>query len=277
MSEHDVERRWRAQSTETPSERVDAAIRAAARRDLRRRPAWTRYAPLAAAASVGVIAILLVRQSPREDLTRVAPVDAQVMTEEALREENAAGVDSATSGTTGAPRPAPAEAPPAATQSAASHADATPPAVPAAPAARKAAAPAPEPPPVAREAAPVTQRSTEMRARIPAPAAVAAQASAVADANGEAPALPARLIELITADAAAVAEVDPQDVRILGWQSVTWSDGSLGCRTPGELAIQVLTPGYRVQVLAGALALEYHTDAHDLVRLCRGGEARGTR
>ena len=273
MNDQDIERLWRAQSTETPGERIDAVIRAAARRDLRRRPAWTRYAPLAAAASVGVIAILLVRQSPREDLTRVAPVGAPVVTEDALRDRTAAGDDSAASVPAATPRSAEAEAPPAATQSAATQATAA----PAAPAARKAAAPAPEPPPVAREAAPGVQRSTEMRARIPAPAAVAAQASAVADANGEAPALPARLIELITADAAAVAEVDPQDVRILEWQAVTWSDGSLGCRTPGELAIQVLTPGYRVQVLAGALALEYHTDAHDLVRLCHRGEARGTR
>jgi len=270
MNDQDIERLWRAQSTETPGERIDAVIRAAARRDLRRRPYWTRYAPLAAAASVGVIAILLVRQSPREDLTRVAPVDAQVMTEEALGE-------------------------PAATQSAETEAAGAPAAAPAAPAARKLAPPAPEPPMVARDSAASpavpstvqsasdrpsgagTQRSAEMRARVPAPAAVKAQAAADAHANGETPALPERLIELITADAAAVAQIDPRDVRILQWESVTWSDGSLGCRTPGEMAIQVLTPGYRVQVLAGALALEYHTDARDLVRLCRQGEPPATR
>lgn len=261
MSEQDIERQWRAASTETPGERIDAAIRAAARRNMQRRPAWSRYVPLAAAASVGVVAILLVRQSPHEDLTRVAPITAPVVTEESVAEDAVA--------------PAVPDAPtaPAASQRA--------PASPAA-AERKTAPPVPDAFParatpdagVARAEA--EQRSIAAMARAPAPAAaaadsaeVAADATAGTHANGEAQLLPARLVELITADAAAVADVDPQDVEIVSWEAITWSDGSLGCRTRGEMAIQVLTPGYRVQVLAGGQSLVYHTDRRDLVRLCR--------
>lgn len=268
MSDQDIEQRWRAQSTEIPGERIDAAIRAAARRDIRRRPAWTRYAPLAAAASVGVIAILLVRQSPREDLTRVAPIGAQVIE-----------ADDTAAPAAPAPQLPPAiEAPPAAAAPAA----APPAAAPPVPAARKAVPPAPAPPAVAsdtastaavtgteRAPAATERRSAEMQRRASAPAAVAADAVVSAYANGEAQALPARLVELITADAASVARVGAQQVEIVSWESVTWSDGSLGCRTRGEIAIQVLTPGYRVQVRAGGETLEYHTDQHELVRLCR--------
>lgn len=269
MSEQDIEQRWRAQSTETPGERIDTAIRAAARRNVRRRPAWSRYAPLAAAASVGVIAILLVRQSPHEDPTRVAPIDTQVVTEEAVTEDVATPT-----APPALPAPSPATFP----------AEPPPPSPAEAPAAAPptAAAPAPAPPAVAGDAAPTAavpsteraQAATELRsagskAHVSAPAAVAADAAVSAYTNGEAQALPARLVELITADAAAVADVDPQDVEIVSWEAVTWSDGSLGCRTRGEMAIQVLTPGYRVQVLAGGQPLVYHTDRRDLVRLCR--------
>lgn len=279
MNDQDIERQWRAQSTETPRERTDAAIRAAARRELRRRPAWTRYAPLAAAASVGVIAILLVRQSPRDDLTRVAPIDAQVITEEAITEKSAAAGDTAMADDTAAPAAPVAPAPPPPSPAATPSPAAAPVPVPPASEARKAVPPAP---------AATELRRTEIQRR----AATAADAAASADkaapaaedaaisayANGDAEAaLPVQLVELITADAAAVASVDPQDVEIVSWESVTWSDGSLGCGTRGEIAIQVLTPGYRVKVLAGGESLEYHTDQHQLVRLCRTIKAGGER
>lgn len=287
MNEQDIERQWRAASTETPVERIDAAIRAAARRDVRRRPAWSRYAPLAAAASVGVIAILLVRQSPHEDLTREAPIDAQVMTEEALTEDVAAPAAPAAP-----PAPSPAEAPAAAPASAGDSmesrrsASVEAPAVAAqraaeAPAAveRKTAPPAPDTLPVPTgipARAEAEQRGVASKARATAPAAAdvdvtdrPSPGAAGVYANGEAQALPSRLLELIAADAAAVADVDPRDVEIVSSEAVTWSDGSLGCRARGEIAIQVLTPGYRVQVVAGGQPLVYHTDRRDLVRLCR--------
>lgn len=257
MNEQDIERHWRARSNEMPDERVDAAIRAAARRELRRRPAWMRYAPLAAAASVGVIAILLVRLSPQENLARVAPPA-----------QPAAPV-------TPAPvTPAPPSTPPTAAPAEAPRATAAPP-TSAAPAAAPPAAPtrkvAPSPPPapLAEAArAEAQQRSAELRARDSATAAMAAGAADSDYTNGDSVALPARLVELITADAAAAAEVDPQEVEIVSWEPVTWSDGSLGCRTRGEVAIQVLTPGYRVQVLAAGEPLVYHTDREGLVRRC---------
>jgi len=256
MNEQDIEQRWRAQSTEQPSGRVDAAIRAAARRELRRRPAWLRYAPLAAAASVGVIAILLVRQSPHEEPTRVAPIDVPTVPATSLTPLPPAAETPAVAPPPGA---APTVAPPA----------------------RKIAPTPPAAEPARAEAqqrsAETRQASAEQQARDSAPAAIAAGAADIAYTNGEAPTLPARLVELITADAAAVAEVDPQDVEIVSWESVTWSDGSLGCRTRGEVAIQVLTPGYRVQVLAGGEPLVYHTDREGLVRLCSTVRSRAPR
>jgi len=242
MNDGELERQWRAHSTELPSRQLDESIRTSARRAMRRRPAWQRYVPLAAAASVGVIAFLLVRQTPSP-----API-------------------------------------------------ATTPAAPTAPAA----------PVVAENAA---KRSREVTQEREQPAAMAAQVPAEAPARDEAPALakalapataaesraapsslagadavagqaidglPPQIEALVKADAARRTGIEPEQVAIVAATAVTWPDGAIGCRRPGELAIQVLTPGYRVDVDAAGKHFVYHTDTHAQIRVCRTQEPDGS-
>ncbi len=59
---------------------------------------------------------------------------------------------------------------------------------------------------------------------------------------------------------AAEHDLDPGHVQVVAVEEVTWNDSSLGCSRPGEMYLQVLTPGYRVTLeAAGELAI-YHTD-----------------
>jgi len=79
-----VDQAWREASTEGPSARIDAAILEAARAEVARKPAakaapisrgrrdwWTRWQPLAAAATVAGFAFILVQTIPRD--REVAP------------------------------------------------------------------------------------------------------------------------------------------------------------------------------------------------------------
>ncbi len=89
---------------------------------------------------------------------------------------------------------------------------------------------------------------------------------------GEAPAerLAAVLDDLagrIGADAAANAEA-------IVAEAMTWPDGSLGCRVPGEVYPQVLTPGYRVVLLAAGVDYDYRMAEAGIVRLCESGKPR---
>lgn len=62
---------------------------------------------------------------------------------------------------------------------------------------------------------------------------------------------------------ALVAEksgLNPAEVELKAWESVTWPDSSLGCPEPGKVYLQVLTPGYRFVFQAGNTTYEVHTD-----------------
>jgi hypothetical protein len=48
-------------------------------------------------------------------------------------------------------------------------------------------------------------------------------------------------------------------VTVVHAEPVTWPDSSLGCPQPGQMYLQVLTPGYRVTVAAGDKRTVYHT------------------
>ncbi|MGE0583152.1 MAG: hypothetical protein AB7P31_13595 [Steroidobacteraceae bacterium] len=210
MNDSELEREWRVHATDLPSAHVDHAIRAAARRALPRRPAWRRYLPLAAAASVGVVAFLLVRQAPGPVQQMAAPAVARA--------------------------PAVASAP-----------EAT----------------------VALEApAKKTMPAERAQARVAAPMSKALQAESAEQVTDGA--LPALLATLVKADVARRVGIDPGEVTIVAYDAVTWSDGALGCRKPGEMAIQVLVPGYRIVAVAAGKRYTYHTDTHAQVRLCEG-------
>jgi hypothetical protein len=67
------------------------------------------------------------------------------------------------------------------------------------------------------------------------------------------------MLEEIRADATQRAGVEPDKVKILALESVTWADGSLGCPEPGMMYTQALVRGYRIEVDAAGATLVYHS------------------
>ena len=167
-----VDQAWREASTEGPSARIDAAILEAARAEVARKPAakvapisrgrrdwWTRWQPLAAAATVAGFAFILVQKIPRD--REVAPPIAIEMSRQQAP--------------TGAPSTAPSAAP------AVKSNEATLPSTAAAPAAAEAAAESSAPSGVAAE----TDAAAGARYRAAAPMASTAAAPAPPLAPGD--------------------------------------------------------------------------------------------
>jgi hypothetical protein len=76
------------------------------------------------------------------------------------------------------------------------------------------------------------------------------------------------MLEQVVADAASGAGVDPSDVRVVTAESVTWSDGSLGCPEPGMMYTQALVPGYRVVVEIDGGELHFHASESGDLAFC---------
>lgn len=66
------------------------------------------------------------------------------------------------------------------------------------------------------------------------------------------------LKEVALADAMKRTGLDRRLLKVRSAETVTWSDGSLGCPQPGMLYTQALVPGYRVWIDAGGKLLDYH-------------------
>ncbi len=63
-------------------------------------------------------------------------------------------------------------------------------------------------------------------------------------------------------------------VSVLESEAVTWPDSGFGCSGPDESTLQVLTPGFRIVLVAGERQLEYRGDRRGHFSLCpegRGG------
>jgi hypothetical protein len=100
-------------------------------------------------------------------------------------------------------------------------------------------------------------------AAAPAPDPVAARRRAplrgglVAPAPGQALDVDT-LLAALAADAAQVAGVGADRVKLLLQEPVTWPDGSLGCPQPGRMVTQALVSGWRIQFEADGRVHEYH-------------------
>jgi hypothetical protein len=80
--------------------------------------------------------------------------------------------------------------------------------------------------------------------------------------------VPVELFNLIVADAAAKAGVDPSALTVVAASAVTWSDGSIGCPAPGMSYTQALVPGYRVILETDGQQYDYHVGRRDNFILC---------
>ncbi|OGO40286.1 MAG: hypothetical protein A2Z04_05280 [Chloroflexi bacterium RBG_16_57_9] len=78
-----------------------------------------------------------------------------------------------------------------------------------------------------------------------------------------------------TASQAAQAElarrlnVSAEQIQVVSIESVEWPDASLGCPQPGQMYIQVITPGYKVTLSAAGQRYEVHTDLKGRAVMCR--------
>jgi hypothetical protein len=70
--------------------------------------------------------------------------------------------------------------------------------------------------------------------------------------------LPTEKIEAALDDAARRASVPREQIAVAVAETVTWSDGSLGCPQPGMMYTQALVPGFRIVLNAGGQQLAYH-------------------
>jgi hypothetical protein len=81
---------------------------------------------------------------------------------------------------------------------------------------------------------------------------------------------------MIVADAATIAGVDPDAVKLVSVKPVTWPDGSLGCPKPGVMYTQSVVPGFHVIVRAGDQKLDYRVGRAGTAKRCDSGASTGS-
>ena len=76
------------------------------------------------------------------------------------------------------------------------------------------------------------------------------------------------VVQAARADAARRTGVGAESLLLISAESVTWSDGSLGCPQPGMMYTQALVPGYRVRLRGPDGEMDYHASARGALVLC---------
>ena len=85
------------------------------------------------------------------------------------------------------------------------------------------------------------------------------------------PALDAQGQAMLALARAALANdlgVQETALQVVSGEPVEWNDSALGCPAPDQMALQVITPGYRFVLQSGAKSYELHTDAGKRVVRC---------
>lgn len=82
------------------------------------------------------------------------------------------------------------------------------------------------------------------------------------------------LVEAVRADASRYASTAPEQVKLVSADSVTWSDGSLGCPQPGRSYTQALVAGWRIRVEAHGEVLDYHASQRGQWVWCPAGRSQ---
>ena len=81
------------------------------------------------------------------------------------------------------------------------------------------------------------------------------------------------MVRAALADAAGRDSADASPPRLIGAESVTWPDGSLGCPMAGRVYTMALVRGFRIRIQAGARELDYHAGERGRPFLCPPGRA----
>ena len=83
-----------------------------------------------------------------------------------------------------------------------------------------------------------------------------------------------KVLQAARADAAQRSGLPEAQLKVVAMESVTWSDGSLGCPRKGLLYTQALVPGYRVKLQVGKDVWDYHASERGGVVLCPAGQSQ---
>ncbi|MFN8501678.1 hypothetical protein [Kouleothrix sp.] len=81
------------------------------------------------------------------------------------------------------------------------------------------------------------------------------------------------IADLARAALARELQIAESDVQMVAAEPVEWNDSSLGCPSPGQAALQVITPGYRLVLSAQGRTYEYHTDQGKRLVRCEAKRA----
>jgi hypothetical protein len=76
------------------------------------------------------------------------------------------------------------------------------------------------------------------------------------------------IVEAAIAEAANSLQVDPASITVLRVEHVEWPNSSLGCGRPDSAYLQVITPGWLIELEAAGRRLSYHTDEDSRIILC---------
>lgn len=76
------------------------------------------------------------------------------------------------------------------------------------------------------------------------------------------------VVRLAKQDIAARQGIAEANITVIAIEQVEWNDSSLGCPKPGQMYLQVITPGYRIMLKAGGFLYEYHSDRGKRVVFC---------
>jgi hypothetical protein len=76
-----------------------------------------------------------------------------------------------------------------------------------------------------------------------------------------------KLVNDAKADLATRAQVSPDAIVVKSAQAVEWRDSSLGCPIPGQMYLQVITPGYLIVLEAAGKEWNYHAGRNN-VKYC---------
>jgi hypothetical protein len=78
----------------------------------------------------------------------------------------------------------------------------------------------------------------------------------------------ARMGALARAELARELAIAEADIAVVSVEEIEWRDSSLGCPKPGVNYLQVITPGYKITLVAQGKSYEYHSDNNRRVVRC---------
>ncbi|NKQ36815.1 MAG: hypothetical protein HF973_14535 [Chloroflexi bacterium] len=75
-------------------------------------------------------------------------------------------------------------------------------------------------------------------------------------------------VQMAKEDLSQQLDISPEEIELVNYEEVQWRDSSLGCPQPKMQYLQVITPGYRIQLSVQGEIYNYHGAADREPFLC---------